>query len=77
MGDARRDGGVAYPEAAQGQLLPGISGASAADRKGAHGSCAGGVRARRIDSLGRQPGEGDGHERHLQKPGEPALRRDR
>jgi len=28
---------------------------------------------RGLDSLGQRPAAGDGHERHLQEPGEPAL----
>src|SRR2546426_6509084 len=27
-----------------------------------------------LDALGRRPGQGDGHERHLEEPGQPALR---
>lgn len=37
----------------------------------------GGLRPRYLDPLGRRPGQGDGHERHLQEPGVAAVRRDR
>jgi putative transposase len=33
--------------------------------------------AGRLDPLGGRPGAGDGHDRHLQEPGKPAVRGDR
>ena len=77
LGDPRRHGRAAHPEAAQGQLLPGLPGAAAAGREGAHRGDPGGLRAGHLDPLGRRPGQGDGHERHLQEPGQPAVRGDR
>src|SRR3979411_714198 len=37
----------------------------------------GGLHPGYLDPLGRRPGQGHGHERHLQEPGEPAVRGDR
>ena len=69
MGDARWHGGAADPEIAQRQLLPRLLGAAPAGREGAHRGCSGSLCARRVDALGRRPGQSDGHDRHLQKPG--------
>ena len=70
LGDPRRDGGAAHPEAAQGQLLPGLPGAAPDGREGADGGDPGGLRPGRLDPLGRRAGQGDGHDRHLQEPGQ-------
>ena len=77
LGDPRRHGRAAHPQAAQGLLLPGLPGAAPDGREGAHRGGAGGLRAGRLDPLGRRPGQGDGDERHLQEPGQPAVRGDR
>ena len=77
LGDARRHGGTAHPEAAQRQLLPGLPGAASPSREGADGGGAGGLRAWHLDPLGRRAGPGDGDDRHLQKSGLAALRGDR
>src|SRR6266536_5822360 len=42
VGDAGRHGGTAHPQAAQGQLFPGLPGAAASSRKGLGGGGAGG-----------------------------------
>ena len=77
LGDAGRDGGAAHPQAAQGQLLPVLPGAAAAGGEGADGGDPGGLHPGRLDPLGRRSGQGHGHERHLQEPGQPAVRGDR
>ena len=42
------------------------------------GACdPGGLHPRRVDPLGRRPGAGDGHDRHLQEPSVQTVRRDR
>ena len=71
------DGRAAHPQAAQGQLLPGLPGAAADGREGADRGDPGSLRPGHLDPLGRRPGQGDGHERHLQEPGQPAVRGDR
>ena len=77
LGDARRHGRPGDPQAQEGQLLPGLPGAAAGQREGAHGGDPGSLRARRLDALGRRSRQGDGHDRHLQEPGVAAVRRDR
>ena len=77
LGDARRHGRAAHPQAAQGQLLPRLPRAAAAGREGADRGHPGGLHPGHLDPLGRRSGQGDGHERHLQEPGEPAVRGDR
>ena len=54
LGDARRHGRAAHPQAAQGQLLPRLPGAAPHGREGAHRGDAGSLRARRLDPLGRR-----------------------
>ena len=68
---------AAHPEAQEGQLLPGLPRAAAHGREGAHRGDPGGLHPGRLDPLGRRAGQGDGHERHLQEPGQPAVRGDR
>ena len=58
LGDARRHGRAAHPQAAQGLLLPGLPGAAPHGREGAHRRDAGGLRPGRLDPLGRRPGQG-------------------
>ena len=65
------------PAAAQGLLLPELPGAPTDGGEGAGGGDPGGLRARRLDPLGRRPGEGDGRGRHVEEPGVAAVRRDR
>ena len=77
LGDARRHRRAAHPEAAQGQLLPELPGAAADGREGADGGDPGSLHPGHLDPLGRRPGQGDGHDRHLQEPGQPAVRGDR
>ena len=60
---------AAHPEAPEGQLLPRLPGAAADGGEGADGGDPGGLHPGRLDALGRRPGQGDGHERHLQEPG--------
>ena len=71
LGDPRRHGRAEDPEAAEGELLPRLSGAAADGREGADGSDPGGLHPGRVDPLGRRPGAGHGDVRHLQEP-EPA-----
>src|SRR6266516_317259 len=75
--ETRAGSRTAHPQAAQGQLFPGLPGAAASSRKGLGGGGAGGLRARRVDPLGRRFDQGDGHDRPLQEPGQPAVRGDR
>src|SRR6476620_4641533 len=35
------------------------------------------LRSGRLDTLGRRAGQGNGHDRHLEEPGQPVVRRDR
>ena len=77
LGDAGRHGRAAHPQAAQGQLLPGLPRAAPDGREGAHRGDPGGLHPGHLDPLGRRPGQGHGHERHLQEPGQPAVRGDR
>ena len=65
------------PKLRRGSLLPGLPGAAAHGREGADGRHSGGLHPRRLDALGRRPGQGARHERGVEEPGEPALRRDR
>src|ERR1700732_1083418 len=53
LGDPRRGGRAAHPKAAQEQLLPGVSGTAAPGRESPRRGCPGGLRARRVDALGR------------------------
>ena len=77
VGDARGDRRPEDPEAAVGELLPRVPGATADSREGPGGGDPGGLRAGRVDALGRRARQGDGHERDLQEPGLAAVRRDR
>ena len=77
LGDAGRHGGASHPQAAHGQLLPELSRAAAARREGHRVGRAGGLRPRRLDPLGRRSRARPGHGRHLEKPGQPAVRGDR
>ena len=77
LGDARRHGGVEYPETEEGELLPRLPGAAPDGREGADGGDPGGLHPGRVAPLGRRPGAGDGHVGHLQEPGIAAVRRDR
>src|SRR5436190_23984855 len=76
LGDPRGHGRAAYPEAAQGELFSGFPGAAPDGREGSRRSDPGGLRPRRIDPLSRRTGQGDGHDGHLEEPGQPAVRRD-
>src|SRR5215208_3593672 len=64
-------------KAAQGLILPRLPGAATACREGAHRRRAGGLHPGHLDPLRRRPRQGARHERHLEEPGEPALRGDR
>src|SRR5438552_6387292 len=59
-------------QAEEGLLLPQLPGAATHGREGAHRGDPAGLRAGHLDALGRRPGQGDGRERRLQKPGVPA-----
>jgi putative transposase len=67
----------AYSEAAPWQLLPGLPRTPPDGREGADGGHPGGLHRGHLDPFGRRSGQCYGHERHLQEPGEPAVRRDR
>ena len=69
LGDPRRPDRAGHPEAAQGLVLPGLPGAAPDRREGPDGGHPGGLRPRRLDPLGRRPGQGDGRHRHLEEPG--------
>ena len=60
LGDAGRHGRAAHPQAAQGQLFPRLSGAPPPCREGADRGHPGSLCPRRLDPLGRRPGQGDG-----------------
>ena len=77
LGDAGRHGRAAHPQAAQGLLLPELPRAAADGREGADRRDPGGLHPRRLDPLGRRPGQGDGRHGRLQEPGVPAVRGDR
>lgn len=77
VGDARRDGAAPDPEAAQGQLLPGLPGAAAHRREGAGRRDPGSLRPGDLHPLRGRSGQGHGHERHLQERGVAVVRRDR
>src|SRR5581483_2405804 len=64
------------PKLQQGLVLSGLPRTPPHGREGAHRRGAGSLCARRLNALGRRPRAGDGDERHLKKPGEPALCRD-
>src|SRR5437667_4402026 len=64
LGDPCRNGGAAHPQAAQGELLPGLPGAAPNGREGAHRCGAGGLRPGRLHPRGRRSRAGDGDERH-------------
>src|SRR5580692_12720784 len=74
--ETRRHSRAAHPQAAQGQLLPGLPGAAPPGRKGARRGGAGGLCAWRLDPIGRRSHQSDGHDRHLQEPGQPVVRGD-
>ena len=57
------------PEAAQRLLFSGLPRAAKAGRKSAHRRHPGGLRPWRLDALGRRPGAGVRHDRHLEEPG--------
>jgi hypothetical protein len=52
--------------------MEGLTGAAHGER-----GRAGGLRAWCLDPFGRRFGQSDGHERHLQKPSQPVVPRDR
>ena len=59
------------PKLRKGSYFPRLPGAAPDGGEGAHGGDPGGLHPGRVDPLGRRPGAGDGHDRHLQEP-EPA-----
>src|SRR5579883_239843 len=63
------------PKLRRGSYFPGFL--EPRGREGTHGGDPGGLHPRHLDPLGRRPGQGDGHERHLQEPGQPTVRGDR
>ena len=65
------------PKASQGQLLPRLSRTAPSGGEGADGRDPGGLHPRRLDEVRRRSCQGARHERRLQKPGEPPLRRHR
>ena len=60
LGDPRRHGRAAHPEAAQGQLLPRLPGAAADGREGADGGDPGSLHPGHLDPLGRRSGRAMG-----------------
>ena len=77
LGDPRRHRRSEDPEAAQGLVLSGLPRAAKAGRKSAHRRHPGGLHPWRLDALGRRPGAGLGHDRHLEEPGLAPVCRDR
>ena len=65
------------PKLRKGSYFPGLPYAAADGGEGADGGDPGGLHPGRVDPLGRRPGAGDGHVRHLQEPGLQAVRGDR
>src|SRR4051794_21928529 len=57
---------LAIPKLRKGSYFPG---AAPDRREGPDGGHPGGLRPRRLDPLGRRPGQGDGRHRHLEEPG--------
>ena len=64
------------PKLRKGSYFPGFL-EPRPGREGIGGGRSGSLRARRLDPLGRRPRQGDGHDRHLQEPGQPVVRGDR
>jgi hypothetical protein len=64
------------PKLRKGSYFPGFLEPRRMAEK-AHRGGAGGLRPRRLHALGRRPGLGHGHDRHLQEPGVAAVRGDR
>ncbi|WPM83826.1 transposase (plasmid) [Bradyrhizobium sp. 62B] len=62
------------PKLHKGSYFPGSPGATPDGREGADRRGSGSLCAGRLDPFGGRPRAGDGHERNLQEPGEPALR---
>jgi hypothetical protein len=58
-------------------VLPGVPGAPPAGREGAHSGDPGGLHPGNLHPLGGRPRQGDGLQRRLQEPSQPAVRRDR
>jgi hypothetical protein len=77
LGDPGRHGRATYPQAAQGQLLPRLPRAAPHGREGADRGHSGSLHPGHLDPFGRRAGQGHGHERRLQEPGQPAVRGDR
>ena len=77
LGDARRRGRTQDPQAAPGQLLPRVPGASQDGREGADSHHPGGLHQGHLHALCGRPGQGDGHERRLQEPSLAPVRRTR
>ena len=65
------------PKLRKGSYFPGFLEPRRHGREGAHRGDPGSLCPGRLDPLGRRSGQGDGHERHLQEPGQPAVRGDR
>ena len=77
LGHPRRQRRAEDPQAAPGQLLPRVPRATAHRREGPHGRDPGSLCPGHLDPFGRRPGQGARHERGVQEPGEPAMRRTR
>lgn len=73
LGDMRRQGRTGHPQAEDRQLISRLRSLDAF-RENADRSRPGGLHPRHIDPHGRRSGQSDGHERHSNEPGEPALR---
>ena len=77
LGHPRRQRRAEDPQAAPGQLLPRVPGAPAHGREGPDRRHPGGLRPGHLHPLGGRPGQGAGHERRVQEPGQPPVRRTR
>ena len=77
MGNPRRGRRCADPEAVQGVIFPGVSGAPSRFVKGYDGGDTGSLHSGRLDAFSGRSGQSNGYDRHFQKPGLAPVRRDR
>src|SRR5215212_1399849 len=67
----------AFPKLRKGSYFPGFLEPRRMAKKALTAVVQESLRAGRLDPLGGRSGAGDGDDRHLQEPGQPAMRRDR
>src|SRR5687768_14387872 len=66
-----------HPQASHRELLPRLPRAAPVGREGPDRGDPGSLHPGDLDALGRQPGQGDGDERDIQEPDQPAVPGDR